>query len=404
MADAEKITINMNVVDLGKVDLLVEEGFYTNRTDFIRTAIRNQLSKHEDEVSRSIGRREMAIGVLHYGRSDLEELRTDGEYLNINITGLFSLGNDVSPELARATIASIEDRWRVPSEHGSQGRTEGPYSLTGGVVLLRIQHLTKDYRRGVRANDDVSLEVDAGEVLGLFGHNGAGKTTLLNQVAGLARPTHGTIHIDGLDAVANPAMARRVCSLQPQSQAPLEGITPRQVIEIMARLRGAGRRRARQRAVDLIAGLDLGEWADTVGEKLSGGVRRLTAFCMAAAEPGKVVMLDEPTNDVDPVRRRLLWGQIRELAHRGCAVVLVTHNVAEADRAVDRVVVLHQGRVVGEGTPTELRGRHSDWLRLELVAIDDATAVRLAAEFTGRRAAGGGRPARGRTDRAFGGE
>ncbi len=108
MADAEKITINMNVVDLGKVDLLVEEGFYTNRTDFIRTAIRNQLSKHEDEVSRSIGRREMVIGVLHYGRSDLEELRTDGEYLNINITGLFSLGNDVSPELARATIASLK--------------------------------------------------------------------------------------------------------------------------------------------------------------------------------------------------------------------------------------------------------------------------------------------------------
>ncbi len=108
MADAEKITINMNVVDLGKVDLLVEEGFYTNRTDFIRTAIRNQLSKHEDEVNRSIGRREMVIGVLHYGRSDLEEFRTDGELLNINITGLFSLGNDVSPELARATIASLK--------------------------------------------------------------------------------------------------------------------------------------------------------------------------------------------------------------------------------------------------------------------------------------------------------
>ncbi len=250
-------------------------------------------------------------------------------------------------------------------------------------MLLRIQHLTKDYRRGVRANNDISLEVDSGEVLGLFGHNGAGKTTLLNQVAGLARPSHGTIHIDGLDAVANPAMARRVCSLQPQSQAPLDGVTPRQAIEIMARLRGAGRRRARQLATDLIAGLDLGQWADTVGEKLSGGVRRLTAFCMAAAEPGKVVMLDEPTNDVDPVRRRLLWGQIRELAHRGCAVLLVTHNVAEADRAVDRVVVLHHGRVVGEGTPAQLRGRHSDWLRLELVAVDDATAVRLADEFTG---------------------
>ncbi len=108
MADAEKITINMNVVDLGKVDLLVEEGFYTNRTDFIRTAIRNQLMRHEDEVARSIGRRQMVIGVLMYGRSDLEVFRGAGEMLDINITGLFSLGNDVSPELARATISSLK--------------------------------------------------------------------------------------------------------------------------------------------------------------------------------------------------------------------------------------------------------------------------------------------------------
>ena len=150
----------------------------------------------------------------------------------------------------------------------------------------------------------------------------------------------------------------------------------------MARLRGAGRRRARQRADELISGLDLTEWADTGGEKLSGGVRRLTAFCMAAAEPGKVVMLDEPTNDVDPVRRRLLWDQIRGLASGGCAVLLVTHNVVEAERAVERVVVLHRGRVVGEGTPAALRGRHVERLRLELVAVDDATAVRLAGEFS----------------------
>ena len=249
-------------------------------------------------------------------------------------------------------------------------------------MLLRIHRLTKDYRRGIRANDDVSLEVDSGQVVGLLGHNGAGKTTLLNQVAGLTKPTSGTIHIDGKDAVADPAMARQVCSLQPQSQAPLDGVTPRQAIEIMSRLRGAGRRRARQRADELISGLDLTEWADTGGEKLSGGVRRLTAFCMAAAEPGKVVMLDEPTNDVDPVRRRLLWDQIRGLASGGCAVLLVTHNVVEAERAVERVVVLHRGRVVGEGTPAALRGRHVDRLRLELVAVDDATAVRLAGAFS----------------------
>jgi ABC-2 type transport system ATP-binding protein len=250
-------------------------------------------------------------------------------------------------------------------------------------VLLEIDDLTKVYRRGVRANDGISLRVDAGQVLGLLGHNGAGKTTLLNQVVGLARPTSGTIRIDGRDPVADPAMARRACSLQPQTQAPLEGITPRQAIETMARIRGANRHRARQRTDALLSALELGPWAGTVGEKLSGGVRRLTAFCMAAVEPGRVVMFDEPTNDVDPVRRKLLWSQVRALGEAGSAVVLVTHNVTEAERAVQRLVVLDKGHVVAEGTPSELRGGHTDRFRLELVAVDDETARRLAGDVAG---------------------
>jgi ABC-2 type transport system ATP-binding protein len=184
-------------------------------------------------------------------------------------------------------------------------------------MLLEIENLTKIYKRQVRANDGVSLSVDAGQVVGLLGHNGAGKTTLLNQVAGLVKPTSGRIRIDGRDPVTDAASARRWCSLQPQSQAPLEGVTPRQAIRMMARIRGASRRRARVRAEELVAALELGQWADTAGERLSGGVRRLTAFCMAAAEPGRLVMLDEPTNDVDPLRRRLLWQQVRALGEAG---------------------------------------------------------------------------------------
>jgi ABC-2 type transport system ATP-binding protein len=248
--------------------------------------------------------------------------------------------------------------------------------------MLRIRHVTKVYRRGVRANDDITLDVEAGEVLGLFGHNGAGKTTLLHQVIGLVRPTSGSIHIGGTDAVADPAAARQLCSLQPQSQAPIDGVTARQAIEVMARIRGASRRRARERAAELLAALDLEPWADTTGEKLSGGVRRLTAFCMAAAEPGRVVMLDEPTNDVDPVRRRLLWGQIRALADAGSAVLLVTHNVVEAERGVERLAVLHGGRIVAQGTPAQLRERYGDRLRLELVASDEPAASLLADELT----------------------
>jgi ABC-2 type transport system ATP-binding protein len=249
-------------------------------------------------------------------------------------------------------------------------------------MVLRIEHLTKVYRKGVRANDDVSLSVAAGEVVGLLGHNGAGKTTLLNQVIGLTRPTAGSIRIDGVDVVADPARARQACSLQPQSHAPLDGVTPRQAIELMARIRGASRRRARERTTELIAGVDLEAWAKTAGEQLSGGVRRLTAFCMAAAEPGRVVMLDEPTNDVDPVRRRLLWRQIRALAaDEGCAVLMVTHGVIEAERVIDRMVVLHHGRIVAEGTPAQLRGSHDDRLRLELLGVSESATAGLSPPF-----------------------
>jgi Arc/MetJ-type ribon-helix-helix transcriptional regulator len=108
MPEAEKITINMNVVDLGKVDLLVEEGFYSNRTDFIRTAIRNQLSRHEDDVRHSVTRRAILIGVLHYDRAELEELKSSGEMLTISAVGLLSIGTDVTPELALQTIQSVK--------------------------------------------------------------------------------------------------------------------------------------------------------------------------------------------------------------------------------------------------------------------------------------------------------
>lgn len=252
-------------------------------------------------------------------------------------------------------------------------------------MLLDVRDLTKEYRGGVRANDGITFAVAAGEVFGLFGHNGAGKTTLLHQVTGLTLPTSGTIRVDGHDPVADPAIARQLCSLQPQANAPLDGITPRQAIETMARIRGARRDRARERTAELIAALELEEWADKAGDRLSGGVRRLTGFCMAAAVPGRLVMFDEPTNDVDPVRRRLLWGQIRALADGGCAVILVTHNVLEAERGVDRLVVLDRGRVLARGTPAQLRGVHGDRLRLELVAVDEAVAGRLAAEFAADR-------------------
>jgi Arc/MetJ-type ribon-helix-helix transcriptional regulator len=106
--ETEKITINLGYVDLGNVDLLVHERFYSNRTDFIRTAIRNQLDRHAEVVKQSIARNTLELGLRHYSREDLEAVRAAGQRLRIHVLGLASIAGDVSPELADATIASIE--------------------------------------------------------------------------------------------------------------------------------------------------------------------------------------------------------------------------------------------------------------------------------------------------------
>ncbi|HYE00485.1 MAG TPA: CopG family transcriptional regulator [Alphaproteobacteria bacterium] len=108
LADSEKITINLGYVDLGHVDLLVQEGFYSNRTDFIRTAIRNQIDRHGAVVERAVARKSVDLGLRHYGRADLEAAVADGTPLEIRVLGLATIGADVTPELARAAIASVE--------------------------------------------------------------------------------------------------------------------------------------------------------------------------------------------------------------------------------------------------------------------------------------------------------
>jgi Arc/MetJ-type ribon-helix-helix transcriptional regulator len=107
MADTEKITINLGYVDLGHIDLLVQEGFYSNRTDFIRTAIRNQLDRQNDVVKQSVARHRLDLGLRHYTRQDLEAVQAAGATLHIQVLGLAVIAPDVSPELARNTIASI---------------------------------------------------------------------------------------------------------------------------------------------------------------------------------------------------------------------------------------------------------------------------------------------------------
>ncbi len=234
-------------------------------------------------------------------------------------------------------------------------------------MLLEIKNVHKVYKGKVKANDDISLSIAEGEVFGLLGPNGAGKTTLVNQIIGLTIPTSGSITLNGVDVVANPGYARESCSFQSQTQVPISGLNTLQAIELVGRIRGGSKADVRRRAMELIDKLEMGEWQKTMGITISGGVRRLVAFCMAAVEPGKIVILDEPTNDIDPLRRRILWQEVQELAKRGSAVLLVTHNVLEAERVVDRLAIIDQGKVMGMGTTSSLKEDDGDTMHLELI-------------------------------------
>lgn len=241
-------------------------------------------------------------------------------------------------------------------------------------MILDVKGLSKVYRSGKSdfyANDNLSFNIKEGEIYGLLGHNGAGKTTLVNQIIGSIKPTKGEIFLLGESVQKSPKRARSLCSVQPQSQLPLGFMTPTQAVSTMGKMRMGKKNDVKKRMDMLFEALDIGAWVNTEGVKLSGGIRRLTAFCMAVITPGKLIVLDEPTNDVDTVRRRYLWQVIRELTNDGSSVILVTHNVLEAEKAVDRIAVMHKGKFLVEGTPSEVKSSVSNKIRLEIGLLDE---------------------------------
>lgn len=242
-------------------------------------------------------------------------------------------------------------------------------------LILEVKDLVKEYPNGLYANNGISLTIDTGEVFGLLGPNGAGKSTLVKQIVGLLTPTSGEIKLGGIDIASHPEHARKVCSFQPQNDVPIDGLTAFQAIELIGRLRGGKSSFVRKRTEELIDTLEISEWANKQGQQLSGGVLRLVGFCMATVVTGDIVILDEPTNDVDPLRRRKLWKQIRSVASLGTAVLLVTHNVLEAERAVDKLAVIDKGKMLGSGTPASLKGTEVEKLRLEIMLEPNATVT-----------------------------
>ncbi|MER5710845.1 MULTISPECIES: ABC transporter ATP-binding protein [unclassified Streptomyces] len=267
-----------------------------------------------------------------------------------------------------------------------------------------VRDLVKTYpatrgRRGapatpeVRATDGISLDVRGGEIFGLLGPNGAGKSTLVRQLTGLMRPDSGSVELLGHDLVRHPERAARLLAYLGQESTALDELTVSLAAETTGRLRGLGAHDARAERDAVLEELGLTPLAGRPLKKLSGGQRRLA--CLATALVGRrpVLVLDEPTTGMDPVARRAVWAAVdRRRAEHGTTVLLVTHNVIEAETVLDRVAVLDRGRVIACDTPAGLKERVAGEVRVELVwreapplQLPEVAALRGLAQETGRR-------------------
>ncbi|MFF0295710.1 ABC transporter ATP-binding protein [Kitasatospora sp. NPDC004614] len=259
-----------------------------------------------------------------------------------------------------------------------------------------VSGLVKTYRAGgteVRANDGIDLAVRRGEIFGLLGPNGAGKSTLVRQLTGLLRPDAGTIELLGHDIVRHPERAARLLGYLGQESTALDELTVALAAETTGRLRGLSRAAARAETADVITELGLEPLAHRPLAKLSGGQRRLACFAATLVGERPLLVLDEPTTGMDPVARRAVWSAVdRRRAERGTTVLLVTHNVIEAETVLDRVAVIDGGKVIACDTPGGLKALVDGHVRLDLVWRHDAptgvpavAALAERAERTGRR-------------------
>ncbi|HEY1818886.1 MAG TPA: ATP-binding cassette domain-containing protein [Trebonia sp.] len=228
--------------------------------------------------------------------------------------------------------------------------------------------------------DGVDLAVPAGQIVALLGPNGAGKTTLIRILATLLRPDAGTATVAGHDLLADPVGVRRAISLTGQYAAVDDTLTGEENLRMMARLRHLPPRAARDRADRLLAEFDLADARRRLVKTYSGGMRRRLDLAISLLARPELLFLDEPTTGLDPRSRDQLWSAVKDLARDGVTVLLTTQYLAEAEALADNIAVLHQGRIVAEGTASQLK---SD---LGVASLDEVflalTEDRTASDWT----------------------
>jgi len=224
-----------------------------------------------------------------------------------------------------------------------------------GVPALKIEDLRKTYSNGFLALSGVSLEVEAGTFFGLLGPNGAGKTTLINSVVSLVRPDSGSVEVFGRDAYGEFREARRMIGVSPQEVNLDKFLTVEETLIFHAGYYGVPKKKARERAEELLERFGLVDKRDQRTNTLSGAMKRRLLFARALIHDPKVLFLDEPTAGVDVELRYKLWGYIRELNRGGMTILLTTHYLEEAEALCEEIALINGGNIVAQGSSEDLK-------------------------------------------------
>src|SRR5680860_1353721 len=221
-------------------------------------------------------------------------------------------------------------------------------------LAIETEGLVRHFGK-TRAVDGVDLAIPSGAVYGLLGPNGAGKTTTIRVLATLLRPTAGTARVFGHDIVKEAAAVRGRVSLTGQFASVDEDLSGLENLVLLSRLWGYSRPAARQRAGDLLDAFGLGDAADRQVKKYSGGMRKRIDIAASIVVTPDLIFLDEPTTGLDPRSRNQVWEIMRAMVSAGTTVLLTTQYLDEADQLADRIAVIDQGKVIAEGTSSQLK-------------------------------------------------
>src|SRR6516225_7412958 len=250
--------------------------------------------------------------------------------------------------------------------------------LASSVPAVRVEGVVKRFGATV-ALDGAGLEVPAGMVFGLLGPNGAGKTTLVRILATLLSPDAGRAEVFGRDVVHDAAGVRELLGLTGQFAAVDEMLTGRENLEMFGRLFDLPAAEARRRANELLERFDLADAADRPARTYSGGMRRRLDLASSLLTRPSVLFLDEPTTGLDPRSRNEIWSIVRELVRGGTTLLLTTQYLEEADQLADQIAVIDHGRVIAQGTGSELKDRvGGQILEVELVSAGQRDSARAA--------------------------